>query len=149
MIWIGLGNIFHLSLRATSLRDLFFNWDLDIGPLGISYCWCRQHRLGISWRLMKKRDGKRRWTGLHRYWALGHIDVFDKPSQLWVKSRGPLWRWAWPDRYHGEVMVNGLDAEAISYRPKISVDLPWIWHSIKFWWLRFSRRRFRRSILVV
>lgn len=149
MIWIGLGNVLHLSLRATSLRDLFFNWDLCIGQLGISYCWHRQHRLGISWRLMKKRDGKKRLIGLHHYWALGHTDVFDESSQRWVKSRGPLWRWALPDKYHGEVMVNGLDAEAISYRPKISVDFPYIWLSIKFWWLRFSRRCFRSSSLAV
>jgi len=26
-----------------------FNWDLDIGKLGLSFCWHRGHVLGVSW----------------------------------------------------------------------------------------------------
>ena len=40
---------FHLCLRTQSLYHLFCNWDLDIGRLGISFCWHRTHKLGISW----------------------------------------------------------------------------------------------------
>jgi len=122
MLYLGFGNMFHLSLRFFSLRDFFFNWDLGIGPLGASYCWHRSHRLGISWRFIQKRHGKWTLAGAHRYWALGHTEVFDTTSRRWKKTRGAIWRWANPSQYHGEVTANGLGNDPLSLRPVLRYD---------------------------
>lgn len=132
MIILNFGNMFRLTLRATGLRMLLQNWDIDLGPLSISYCWHRGHRLGISWDIMKKRDGKWWFIGKKRYWALGHTQILDETTRRWVNKTGPIWRRAYTDRYWGEVMPDG-HIESISWTPKFSFDWRAIRDRIVFW----------------
>ncbi|OGD65256.1 hypothetical protein A2215_01030 [Candidatus Berkelbacteria bacterium RIFOXYA2_FULL_43_10] len=97
-IFIAIGTVFMLTLRTASWRDFFMNWDVDIGKLGISYCWCRAHRLGICWRHRIVRDnGVAAYRG-KRQWSFGLSDTHD----VRYEGAGPIWRFAFKDRGRGE-----------------------------------------------
>lgn len=127
MLNICLGNFLIITLRLhQGLKDFFGNWDFQIGSLGISYCWHRGHRLGISWRPIIRTtiDGKMtsRYCRRQRYWAFGYTAVYE--DNHWVDRIGPLWRFAFPDRYHGEWRVDAhpSNLRRLYLRPKIVIS---------------------------
>ena len=99
MIDFVIGNVFLLRLRTTSFTDFFFNWDLDLGPLGLSYCYCRPHRLLVSWKKIV-RDGKHplRFALNRRVWKFGATSAWNGEET----ASGPIWKYAHKTEGRGE-----------------------------------------------
>jgi hypothetical protein len=84
MVTIIVTQWFTLTLRPSSFKSFFLNWDLDIGPLQLSLCWHRPHKLCIGWRQRGLAQDGHSWG----YWR-----------RIWALFRDPGWQ---EDRYHGE-----------------------------------------------
>lgn len=100
------GRFFYLFLRVFSLKDFFLNWDLVLGPLSISYCWCREHRLFVAWRPIRREDdGVLRYSTLRRAWAFGLTDNGRK-------KLSSIWHYAHEDKLRGEWQIDHFPGRA-------------------------------------
>lgn len=144
MLELYLSYWFWLMLRPISVRDFFLNWDLDIGPLGISYCWFRQHRLLVTWRpILHTENGVLYYHHQRRKWALGPTDTNAKGKHHY-RSIGPIWRLAYPDRLRGEwVQDEYMDSpekrRVPIHRPTITIN----GFSPRTYWDNYGRNKLR------
>ena len=137
------GGFFKLDLRVLDgLWNFLTNWDIDVGPFGMSFCWSRCHRLVFDRHYHYWWGGKLIKSGRKRCWALW--PDYDK------KSSWAFWRYAYPDHYRGEYIWDTSRDEIFSLRPLISFSFDWhgLWLRIK-WRAEEVIRRWQSRISIL